>query len=209
MKTIPNQTKIILEAVERLRGLAQGLQSWNLVSGLYSEASTPEEDLVHALSWEARSLVLQSLKLAFQSGLAGINGKAQGVAHLLARLDGLGRRLETLETQCRKAMASCPEEEESRQGDMTLKAFAEKLCQRKLARSEKALFFWWQRNGYLDDLFQPTHCARRSGLFSLKHQTVRKDGGEPEDLAMAMVTPAGQQYFSELFLESKAGKEAA
>lgn len=209
MKTIPNQTKTVLETVERLRGLAQGLQSWNLVSGLYSEASTPEEDLVHALSWEARSLVMQSLKLAFQLGLAGINGQAKDFAHLLARLDGLGERLETLETQCRKAMASCPEEEESQKGEVTLKAFVEQLCQRKLARSEKALFFWLQRNGYLDGRFQPTHCAQRSGLFSLKRQVVQKAGEAAEFCAMAMVTPAGQLYFSDLFLKSKVGKEAA
>lgn len=145
---------------------------------------------------------MEALKLAFRLGEAGIGGRTRRIASLRARLDSLSERLDNLGKQCRKALQACPEEDD----EVSLKAFAESMCQRGLCQDALLFCRWLHRNGYLDSRFQPTRCVRELHLFSLRQHSAQREDAEARKEATTMVTPMGQQYFHALFMGIKAGK---
>lgn len=107
MNSIANQTRIAEDTSRRLGELIKSLKGWNLMTGLYEETHSTQDDLIHAYANEARGLVLISLRLTFELGAAGIRGDTRRFNRLLQKLDQLDKREKKLgtlylESMCRK-----------------------------------------------------------------------------------------------------------
>lgn len=100
----PTTTRIAEDTTRRLSELVKSLKGWNLIVGLYEEKQNVQDDLVHAYANEARELVLMSLRLTFELGVAAMKERHERFDNLLQRLDSLDEREKTLSALCRKAL---------------------------------------------------------------------------------------------------------
>ena len=102
MSTLASKTRIAEDTSRRLGELVKSLKGWNLITGLYTERNSTQDDLIHAYGIEARDVVLLSLRLTFELGAAGLKGHTGRFNNLLRRLDGLDARERNLAKACRK-----------------------------------------------------------------------------------------------------------
>lgn len=98
------KTRIAEDTQKRLEELTKSLKGWNLITGLYCDRNSHEDDVVHALALEAREIVLKSITNTFELGVAALKDQDSTFQALLRVLADLDDREAKLAALCRTAM---------------------------------------------------------------------------------------------------------
>ncbi len=87
-----------------------------------------------------------------------------------------------------------------------IRDLAKLLNQNGIVTGEKRLFQWLRENGYLTKRNTPTQKAMEMGLFEMQERAIHMPDSEPQLKFTTKVTPKGQQYFINRFINQQPQK---